>query len=177
MPVLSLRLLPRFAFITALACFTLVLPLAGCDNQKIVELTPGEATEADVRNKFGTPDDIWEEENGARVLEYSRQPEGHRNYQIAIDAQGKLIAVKQILTVENVARVKPGMSELEIRRLIGKPGQITPYKLSNTVSWDYRFLETPTQSALFTVTFDANTGKVTTAGRRDDPKAIGNGPN
>ena len=150
--------------------------LSACDKQKIAELAPGQATEADVRSKFGTPDDIWEEENGARVLEFSRQPEGTSNYQIAIDTQGKLIAVKQVLTVENVARVKPGMSELEIRRLIGKPGQITPYKLSNTFSWDYRFLESPTQSALFTVTFDANSGKVTTSGKRDDPKTAGNGP-
>lgn len=158
--------------LSLLAVVAMLTSLTACDNQKIAELAPGEATETDVRNKFGTPDDIWEEDNGAKVLEYSRQPEGHRNYQIAIDSKGKLIAVKQVLTPENVARVKPGMSELEVRRLIGKPGQMTPYKLSNTVSWNYRFLESPTQSALFNVTFDATSGLVTTTGRLDDPKGV-----
>jgi hypothetical protein len=158
----------KFAAFSMLA----LLGLAGCDNQKILELTPGEASEQDVRAKFGTPDDIWEEDNGVRVLEYSRQPEGNRNYQIAIDAQGKLVAVKQVLTPENFARVKPGMSELEVRRLVGKPGYVTPYRQSNTITWDYRFLESPSQNALFTVTFDAATGQVTTAGRRDDPKTV-----
>jgi outer membrane protein assembly factor BamE (lipoprotein component of BamABCDE complex) len=160
----------RFQAVVALAFACLVV---GCDNQKIAELEPGRATEAEVRVKFGTPENVWEDDNGVRVLEYTRQPEGTTNYQIAIGADGKLIAVKQVLTPENLARIQPGMSELEVRRLAGKPGSIAPYQLSNTFVWEYRYQEHPTQTAMWTVTFDAGSGRVKSTGRSDDPKTLG----
>ncbi|MBU6435920.1 MAG: outer membrane protein assembly factor BamE [Betaproteobacteria bacterium] len=148
---------------------SMLLALVGCDSQKISELTPGESTEADVRAKFGTPTDVWEDADGRRVLEFSRQPEGARNWQMTIDAQGKLLTYKNVLTPENLARLQPGMSELEVRRLVGKPGKVTPYPLKQETTWDYRFLETPSQTALFVVTFTPD-GRVKSTARLQDPK-------
>jgi hypothetical protein len=149
-----------------------MLALAGCDNQRIAELVPGESTEADVRQKFGQPQDVWEDGDGTRILEFSRQPEGHRNWQIKLDAQGKLVYVKNVLTPENLAKIQPGMSELEVRRLVGRPGKMQEYKLKNEVHWDYRFLESPTQSAMYIVTFDGTGGKVKATARMDEPKDV-----
>jgi hypothetical protein len=66
-----------------------LLGLVGCDSQRIAELEEGVATEADVRTKFGEPENIWSAADmagnpfpgavaqpGARTFEYNRQPQG-----------------------------------------------------------------------------------------------------
>jgi len=95
------------ALALAAATFSLVA-LAGCDAQRISELQPGISTEADVRDRFGVPETIWDEADGARTLEYNRQPAGQINYMITVGADGRLVAVRQVLTPENFARITPG---------------------------------------------------------------------
>ena len=53
---------------TVLAALAL-LAAAGCDPQRLSELQPGVSTEADVRDRFGSPEMIWEESGGARTFE------------------------------------------------------------------------------------------------------------
>ncbi len=144
--------------------------LTACDNEKIVELTPGEATEADVRQKFGQPDDVWEDESGLRVLEFTRQPEGKRNWQARIDASGKLIGFKQLLTNENLAKVQAGMSELEVRRLIGKPGKVMTYELQKQMTWEYRYMPSSSETGVFTITFNSGDRKVLNTAKGPDPR-------
>jgi SmpA / OmlA family len=162
-------LIRRYLVLLAIA---LVGFLSACDSEKIVELTPGEATEAEVRQKFGTPDDVWEEDNGVRVLEFSRQPEGTRNWHVRIGADGKLIAFKNILTVANIDKVQAGMSELQVRRLIGKPGKVQPFELQKQTAWEYRYADASAQTGMFTVTFNADK-KVASFAKGDDPKYKG----
>lgn len=163
-----------WATLFTLTCAAL-LSLSACDSEKISELTPGESSEADVRQKFGQPDDIWEDENGMRVLEFTRQPEGHRNWQARIDASGKLIGFKQLLTSENLAKVQTGMSELEVRRLIGKPGKVTNYDRQKQIAWEYRYLESASVGGMFTVTFSSPERKVLTTAKGPDPKDMNMG--
>ena len=51
-----------------------LLALLGCDPQRISELEEGLSTETDVRDRFGVPDNVWDEGGGARTLEYNRPP-------------------------------------------------------------------------------------------------------
>ena len=113
----------------ATALLAAVIGLAGCDNQRIAELEEGVATEADVRTKFGQPENIWDAPEGGRVFEYNRQPQGQKNYMITIGRDGKMSALRQVLTPENFARVKPGMMMEDLRKLLGKPAKVTPYAL------------------------------------------------
>ena len=54
-----MRLIYRSA---ALAAATLsLLVLAACDPQRISELKEGVSTEADVRDRFGAPENVWDE--------------------------------------------------------------------------------------------------------------------
>src|SRR5688572_27665865 len=105
---------------TAAALLAVVMGLAGCDPQRIDELEEGVSTEADVRARFGEPENIWDVPNG-RVLEYNRQPQGQKNYMITIGADGKMSALRQVLTPENFARVQPGMMMEDLRKMLGKP--------------------------------------------------------
>ena len=132
------------------AAFSLVA-LAGCDAQRISELQPGVSTEADVRDRFGAPDNIWDEADGARTFEYNRQPAGQVNYMITLGADGRLVGVRQVLTAENFARVTPGMDMALVRRSLGKPAKVTPYRLSGETHHDWRFAEPPNIPKVFTV--------------------------
>ena len=127
------------------------LGLAACDPQAIKELEEGVSTEADVVQRFGQPERVWPEAGGAKTFEYNRQPEGMRNYMITIGPDGKMSALRQVLTPQNFARITPGMDLNEVRRRLGRPAKVTPYALSGETHHDWRFLEPPSERKLFTV--------------------------
>ncbi|MFC4789626.1 MULTISPECIES: outer membrane protein assembly factor BamE [Giesbergeria] len=131
-----------------------LLALSGCDPQRISELEEGLSTEVDVRDRFGVPDHVWDEGGGSRTLEYNRQPAGMRNYMITIGPDGKMSALRQVLTPENFARITPGMGMDEVRKRLGKPAKVTPLALQNETHHDWRFLEPPHTPMLFTVVTD-----------------------
>ena len=58
--------------------YTAFLPVdrAACDWFAEKKLVVGQHTEADVRRIMGKPEMVWEEENGAKKLEYPRGPMG-----------------------------------------------------------------------------------------------------
>ena len=144
--------------------------LGGCDPQRIDKLEEGVSTEADVRQQFGEPEKIWDAPGGGRTFEYNRQPSGHRNYMITIGTDGKMSALRQVLTPENFAKVQPGMMMEDVRKMLGKPLRITPYELKREVAYDWRFLEPPNRSLLFTVYFDPDY-RVLRTGSMPDPEA------
>ncbi len=117
-----------------------LLALVGCDQQRISELEEGVASEADVRSKFGEPEKVWEGAAGARIFEYNRQPAGHRNYMITIGTDGKMSALRQVLTPENFTKIKNGMSMEEVRKILGKPGKVVEYALKKEQVFQWRYL-------------------------------------
>nr|WP_049871392.1 outer membrane protein assembly factor BamE [Ramlibacter tataouinensis] len=143
---------------------------AGCDVRNISELKEGVSTEAEVRARFGQPEAIWEAPGGGHVLEYNRNPAGHVNYMITIGPDGRMTALRQVLTPENFARIQPGMMMEQVRRLLGKPARQTPYPLKRESAWDWRYLQPPNTSMVFTVWFNEDWRVVRTA-TAPDPEA------
>ena len=151
---------------TATLAVLLALLVGGCDREGqpvqefgLEKLAVGVSTEADVRLAMGPPETTWEEENGARILEYPKGPEGARTWIFSIDPKGRLVEYHQALTAQNLARVQPGMSRDDVRRLLGKPRTVVPFKRLNEEVWDYRYLDNQ-QPRLFNVHLDQSTGKV-----------------
>ena len=142
--------------------------LVGCDVQKIAELEVGVTTEADVRAKWGEPAAVYTETDGSKTLEYPRQPAGQVNYMLAIGADGKLIAMRQVLKTANFSKIEPGWDKAQVRRLLGLPAKTMRYALKNEEIWDWRFAET-SESKLFSVTFDADGRVKSTAIAVDEP--------
>lgn len=142
------------------------LGLAGCDQQRILELEEGVATEADVRAKFGEPEKIWDGEGGARIFEYSRQPAGHRNYMITIGTDGKMSALRQVLNAANFEKVVPGMMMEDVRKLLGKPAKVVPYEAKRETYYNWRWLD-GNQSMIFSAVFDTNLRIIRTESGRD----------
>ncbi len=146
-----MRLIYRSAALAA-ATFSLLV-LAACDPQRISELKEGVSTEADVRDRFGAPENVWDEPGGARTFEYNRQPAGQVNYMITIGPDGRMSALRQVLTPDNFRRVQPGMGVEDVRRMLGKPARQVPYALKNEVVWTWKFLEPPSEKKAFNVIF------------------------
>jgi outer membrane protein assembly factor BamE (lipoprotein component of BamABCDE complex) len=138
------------------AAGALALLLAACDPQNISELEEGVSTEADVRERFGQPEAVWEGPDGSQVYEYNRQPEGHQNYMITIGADGKMAALRQVLNANTFAQVQNGMAMEEVRKMLGKPRKISTYALKNETHYDWRYRDGPNESdsKLFTVVFN-----------------------
>jgi len=143
--------------------------LAGCDQQAISELEEGVSTEADVRQRFGAPEAVWDGPDGAQIYEYNRQPEGYQNYQITIGPDGKMAALRQVLTPRNFALILPGMAMEEVRRMLGKPMKITTYDLKKETHHDWRYHDGPNESdsKIFTVIFNPDLRVVSTVSVRD----------
>ena len=157
------------------------LGLAGCDQQRIDKLEEGMATEADVRASFGEPEKIWAAGDmafnpragaaampGARTFEYNRQPEGMANYMITLGADGRMTALRQVLTPQNFTAVLPGMPMEHVRKMLGKPMKVTPYALSRQTHYDWRYLNPPNIPMIFTVVFDADFNVVSSASAEED---------
>src|SRR5687768_9137809 len=150
------------AGLLALAC---LLWLGACDRggRPIQEfgldkLAKGVSTESDVRGVMGQPDTVWEQEDGARTLEYPKGPEGVRTWMFDIDRSGKLSDYRQVLSEATFGAIRPGMSRDEVRRMLGRPKSVAEYRLKNEEVWDWRYHDPTNTPRFFNVHFDKGTG-------------------
>jgi hypothetical protein len=152
---LRTRLLPALGLAAWLA-----LSLGGCDDTASRELQPGIATEAQVRDRFGVPGMEWENADGSVTLEYARGPEGVKTWMITLGPDRVLQRIEQVLDDAHFARIQPGMSENEVRRLLGRPGRVRPVLHGSGTEWQWRFAGLiANEEWHFYVTFDPQ-GKV-----------------
>jgi len=151
------------------------LLMFGCDQHGrpieefgLEKLTNGVSTEADVRAAMGEPGSVWEDGGGARTLEYPKGPAGHRTWMFNIDSGGTLRSYTQVLTEENFATIKVGMTRDEVRRKLGKPRTVVEFPLKNEAVWDWRYLASPGTERFFNVHFDRDSGLVTRTSTSDE---------
>ncbi|MBE7417716.1 MAG: outer membrane protein assembly factor BamE [Ideonella sp.] len=142
----------------------------GGDAARIAQLHEGVSSEADVRHWFGEPVGIATAPDGTRTLEYPRQPEGWTNIAAVFGPDGRLRSLRQLLTPENFARVRPGMHRDELRPLLGRPAQVQRQALKRHEVWDWRYRDGQA-SRLFSVTLDDG-GQVVSVASLDDPKQV-----
>ncbi len=143
--------------------------LVACDAKRIEKLEEGVASEADVRQQFGDPVTITEKADGSKIMEYPRQPEGSTNYLVTIGADGKMSALRQLLTPANFAKVLPGLGKNEVRAMLGKPAKTQRFALKpDEEIWDWRFIDSGVPK-VFSVTFGGD-AKVMSSAVGDDPR-------
>ena len=134
------------------------------DNLLLKNLTPGVTTEAQIRDQMGEPETERTFTDGSKRLEYPRGPAGTNTYMVDLDPNGRFVAVTQVLTAENIAKVRPGMSQDEVRRLLGKPTTIAEYPLKKERVWSWHWLEDGVnQDAMFNAHFGPDGIVVTTS--------------
>ena len=113
----------------------LVLLLAGCATGS--GLVPGQSTAADVEKKMGHPAEK-RVVGGETVYYYPELPWGYVSYAARVSGDGKLIALEQRLTEENIAKVVRGKSTAaEVRDLLGPPWEPIHYARMERDVWTY----------------------------------------
>lgn len=144
-------------------CVALAALLGGCDRDRIGRLQEGVSTEADVRAAFGPPENVWDESGGARTFEYNRNPQGRENYMVTIGPDGRMTALRQVLTPATFERIRPGMPMEQVRRMLGRPAKKTPFALRHEEAWDWRWTQPPNTPLVFTAWFDRDLHVVRTS--------------
>jgi len=115
-----------------------LLLLAGCASFEGRGLVPGQSTVAEVEAKMGPAADKRVTAAGETVYYYPRLPWGYATYAARISPEGRLIALEQRLTEENIARLKPGAtSAQEVLELLGPPYEPMKQALSGNEIWTY----------------------------------------
>ena len=116
----------------------LVLLLAGCASFEGRGLVPGQSTAADVEAVMGLAADKRPADGGETVYYFPRLPWGYATYAARIAPDGKLVALEQRLTLENIEKLKPGVTQAaEVRDLLGPPFEPMKQALSGNEIWTY----------------------------------------
>ena len=114
-----------------------ILGLAGCASNP--DRVAAGASRDDVLRSYGTPTAYIRSTAGER-LQYSRQPFGQQVYNIDLNAEGKVVAVTQALTMAEFARVQLDVWRVaDVERAFGKPALVSQvYSFKGDV-WSYRY--------------------------------------
>jgi hypothetical protein len=117
----------------ALGCF---LILAGCASFSGSGLNTS-STAADVERVMGSPAER-RQVGGETWLYYPRQPFGRKVFVARLGGDGRLIAVEQRLTDENVARIVPNATRAEqLRELFGPPYSTMQFARQDRNVWTW----------------------------------------
>ena len=143
--------------------------LAACDVENLGRLKPGVSTSADVRQVMGNPKLEWRDADGSRYWEYPRTPEGMVNYRMVIGPDDRLREIRQLLTAENFAKVKPGMTREDVHFLLGQPAHQRYFSLKREAVWDWKTKTEPGMDWYFNVHFSED-GRVTNTSTHFEPR-------
>jgi hypothetical protein len=106
----------------AFVALCLALTLAACATFGGRGLTPGVSSAADVERVMGPPAEKRQAEGGETWYFYPRQPYGRVTFVARLAPDGRLVAIEQRLTDENVAKIVPNSTRVEqVRDLLGPP--------------------------------------------------------
>lgn len=140
-----MKIFKTFASLAAAAALT-----AGC------AFTPVQQgmTQEQVMASYGTPTRVVPLATGTR-LQYSRQPAGQSAVMVDLDAAGKVVAVREVMRLQEFLRIEPGQwTRDEVEREFGPPARI-----DRVASWsgdimNYRWRDN-VQDMFFWVYLDA----------------------
>jgi hypothetical protein len=121
-------------------CSTLIiaLTLAACASFDGRGLTPGQSTTADVERLLGAPAEKRQAAGGETWYYYPRQPYGRKTFVARVGADGRLVALEQRLTDENVAKIVPNTTRAEqVRDLFGPPWSAGHYARLDRNIWTW----------------------------------------
>ena len=120
----------------ALLVFAALLGV-GCASFDGRGLTPGQSTAADVEKVMGAPADK-RQVAGETWYYYPRQPYGRVTFVARVASDGRLIAVEQRLTDQNVAKIIPNTTRAEqVRDLLGPPWQVEHFARQDRNVWTW----------------------------------------
>ncbi len=156
------------AFGAATVVAVAVAALAGCAALAPPSVPAG-ASMAEVEAKLGRPAEVVAAQGGGAIWQYPQGPIGQTTYMVAFGADGRATGIRQALTWQDFAGIRPGMTRADIRREFGRPGTVVDYRNLGEEVWTYRYQIPVSHDRLFNVHFDAATGRVRSTSEQEDP--------
>ena len=133
-------MLQSTAMLRLLLCCAAVLLLSGCAGNPFrpYSLEPGLARDA-VIARLGPPGRVVPLATGER-LQYSLQPFGQYAWMVDIDAAGRVMRSRQVLTAAEFYRIEPGKwTRADVEREFGRPAKIDSVSSWNGPIMTYRW--------------------------------------
>ena len=125
-------------FLLSWRWFLLMLPLLhACSSYAPPKVVAGISREALVA-QMGAPEMERRLDTGSR-LEFPRGPYGKHTWFVYLDPAGRATRAEQVLTVQNFSRVNVGMAQEDVRKLLGRPGEVQVLGRSRGQVWSYRY--------------------------------------
>jgi hypothetical protein len=87
---------------------------------------------------MGQPD-IERQYSDAVRLEFPSGPFGTHTWFVYLDASGWVSRAEQALNEQNFILINPGMSQDDVRKTLGRPGEVQLLGRSRGVVWSYRY--------------------------------------
>jgi len=137
------------------AVLFLALLAAGCAN--FAAISPGDSAQA-VEARAGAPATVWKNADGSEVWEYPLGPLGVETYMVTLGSDHAVREVRQVLSEEHISKLHVGMSRDEVRRLVGRPRDISFYGLNDEEIWSWRYREWRVRTMELSAQFDRSTG-------------------
>jgi hypothetical protein len=147
----------------ALSFAALAVSLSGC--AAISPVTSG-MDAMQVQSRLGKPETVRKSTDGSETWEYPQGPLGRETYMVTIGSDHAVKEVRQVLREEYFSKVRPGMSREEVRRLLGKPGEVMLFRARDEEVWSWRYLEQ--NPMFFNVLFDRSAGTVRITQRQEE---------
>ena len=119
------------------AILAFVIFVAGCASFDGRGLAPGQSTAGDVERVMGAPAER-RQVAGETWLYYPRQPFGRKTFVARVASDGRLVALEQRLTDENVARIRVQTTRRDdVRDLLGPPYAVSRFPRMEREIWQY----------------------------------------
>src|SRR5258708_34517684 len=140
-----------------LPLFALASSLAGCAN--FTGVSSGMPAQQ-VQAKLGAPETVRKNADGSEVWEYPGGPLGRQTDMVTLGSDRAVREAHQVLSEEYFSKVQAGMSRDEVRRLLGRPGDIMVFRARDEEVWSWRYQQQ--NPMFFNVLFDRSAGIVRT---------------
>ena len=144
----------------SLSCRVLAAALvAGCATAYAPTSVHAGDSRATVIAQMGEPVATYATPGGGQRLEYSHMPAGLMTWMVDLDAAGKVLRWEQVLDEAHFGAIGPGLTEAEVRQLIGPPSERGHYwRPVEAQTWRYRF-QTVQRCIVFELSFGVKTGR------------------
>ncbi|HZO03195.1 MAG TPA: hypothetical protein VFB93_18515 [Burkholderiales bacterium] len=120
------------------ALLVITVLLAACASFEGRPLVAGQSTAAEVEAVMGRAADKRPGAGGETVYYFPRLPWGYATYAARIASDGKLVALEQRLTRENIEKLKVGVTRGdEVLDLLGPPYEPMKQARTGSVIWTY----------------------------------------
>jgi hypothetical protein len=145
------------ASLTILLCGVVIALFSGCAQFALPSIATG-TTASEVRARVGTPTDE-RSIAGRKAWDFVQGPQGFTTWRVSFDGADRVASVEQILTERRIQNIEAGThSREDVANLLGRPAEITQFRMKGEDVWTYRFLDVQ-ERKLGDVHFDSASGR------------------